>query len=228
MPRFDHPELTVDPRTLDVAPPLRAALPAMSEPVEQPVVTAPLDEPLVAVEHPNIAVIDAYHRAGWSAARSGTWIRAGAFDRLVAAVEQLPSGFGLSVFDAWRPLELQAEIYEAAYAAPGLPPGFVAPPSADPERPPPHLTGGTVDLTLSYEGRSLALGTGFDAFTPEAAATAFEDSPGMVRDLRRLLYWSMRSAGFVVLNQEWWHFEYGTRRWAALTGAPPLYGPALL
>jgi D-alanyl-D-alanine dipeptidase len=24
--------------------------------------------------------------------------------------------------------------------------------------------------------------------------------------------------GFVVLAEEWWHFEYGTRLWSALTG----------
>ena len=33
----------------------------------------------------------------------------------------------------------------------------------------------------------LALGTLFDAFTAEAATAAFEDSPGVVRELRRLL-----------------------------------------
>ena len=46
------------------------------------------------------------------------------------------------------------------------------------------------------------------------------------RDLRRWLYWSMTEAGFVVLNCEWWHFEYGTRRWGAIRGNDPLFGPA--
>ena len=36
----------------------------------------------------------------------------------------------------------------------------------------------------------------------------------------------MSSSGFVVLHCEWRHFEFGTRRWAAITGNQPRYGPA--
>ena len=36
----------------------------------------------------------------------------------------------------------------------------------------------------------------------------------------------MTETGFVVLNCEWWHFEYGTRRWGAIRGNDPLFGPA--
>ena len=102
----------------------------------------------------------------------------------------------------------------------------MAEPIADPRTPPPHLTGGTVDLTLTLDGTPLALGTGFDDFTPEAYTESLEQTPGASRELRRLLYRAMRDAGFVVLHCEWWHFEYGTRRWAAITGNHPLYGPA--
>ena len=71
-----------------------------------------------------------------------------------------------------------------------------------------------------------ALGTGFDDFTEKAAAAALENETGINRDLRRWLYWEMRSVDFIVLECEWWHFEYGTRRWAALKGETPLFGPA--
>ena len=30
--------------------------------------------------------------------------------------------------------------------------------------------------------------------------------------------------GFVIFDREWWHFEYGTRRWPAITGQPAHYG----
>ena len=53
--------------------------------------------------------------------------------------------------------------------------------------------------------------------------TGFKKSRAEFADL---LYQSMRSAGFVVLHCEWWHFEFGTRRWAAITGNQPRYGPA--
>ncbi len=36
----------------------------------------------------------------------------------------------------------------------------------------------------------------------------------------------LAAEGFVVFDGEWWHFEHGTRRWAAITGHPPRYGPA--
>jgi D-alanyl-D-alanine dipeptidase len=90
--------------------------------------------------------------------------------------------------------------------------------------PPPHSTGGTVDLTLTFEGSALALGTAFDEFSPDAHARAFEDQPGLNCDLRRMLYWSMSHEGFVGIRTEWWHFEFGTVRWAARTGVSAIYG----
>ncbi len=113
-------------------------------------------------------------------------------------------------------------------AVQSLPPGFVSEPTESPLTPPPHLTGGTVDLTLTLDGIPLSLGTSFDDFSLAARADSLEMSPSPARDLRRLLYHAMRAEGFVVLDCEWWHYEYGTRRWAALTGNEPLYGPASL
>lgn len=181
------------------------------------------DEPLVPIVHRNIQVLSVYWHAGWDAARPGAWVRTTVAERLARVAENLPHGFSLAVFDAWRPLSLQAEIYQAAYTDPGLPPGFVTPPSDDPYTPPPHLTGGAVDLTLAWNNRPLALGSEFDDFIDEAHADSYEGVPGRIRQLRRLLYWSMAEAGFVVIDCEWWHFELGTRRWAAITGAPVWY-----
>lgn len=205
----------------------QAPLPELDDP-EYPPVLASRDEVLVPVAHRRIRVLSNYWHAGWEAALPTTWLRAEALDRLAFAAESLPERLGLAVFDAWRPLDLQAELYAAAYDEPGLPAGYVAEPIADPRTPPPHLTGGTVDLTLTLDGTPLALGTGFDDFTARAGAASLEGEPGEARELRRLLYHTMRSAGFVVLHCEWWHFEFGTRRWASITGNSPLYGPAAL
>ena len=228
VPRFDHPELTSDPVLLVDAGWLPASdpLPGLIEPDSQPPVLDPRDEPLVEVLDRRLVVIDAYARAGWANARQGAWLREETLERLLRALATLPDRFGLAIFDAWRPLTLQDELYRAAYRDARLPPGFVAPASDSPTEPPPHLTGGTVDCTLTYDGRPLALGTGYDDFTPLAHAAAFEDEPGLVRELRRLLFWTMAGAGFVVLANEWWHYEFGTRRWAAITGQVPRYGQA--
>ena len=230
VPDFGQQHLSSPPTALgvdwlDVVPPV-AQLPELIEPAEFPRVVTPSTEPLVSIEHPRISVVEAYREAGWSAAQRGVWLRSSAMQRLANVADGLPHSWGLHVFDAWRPLDLQAELYTAAYADPMLPPGFVSEPNQDPQTPPPHLTGGTVDLTLTYDGIPLSLGTAFDDFTSAARADSLESSPSVARDLRRMLFWAMRTQGFVVLDCEWWHFEYGTRRWAAITDSTPLFGPA--
>lgn len=202
------------------------ALPELIEPTDQPLAEITVDEPLVPLQDRNIRTLSNYWHAGWDSARPATWCRQGVAERLAQVASSLPPRFGLAVFDAWRPLKLQAELYEVAYADPELPAGFVSEPIEDPTMPPPHLTGGTVDLTLTIDGIPLALGGGFDDFTDAAHTASLENQPGPTRDLRRMLYWSMRSVGFIVLDCEWWHFEFGTRRWAAITGGPVRYGAA--
>ena len=230
--RFDRPTYTrpaheilgafPSPQPFPTQPPL----PTLVEPNPMPRVEHPIDEPLVPIAHRRIRKLGNYFHAGWQRARPEMLLRVDASARLNQVADSLPDGFGLAVFDAWRPLDLQAELYQAAYGTPGLPDGFVSPPDEDPTTPPPHLTGGTVDLTLTFDGTPLAPGAGFDDFTDRAATAALEGTPGIDRDVRRMLYWAMRAQGFVVLDCEWWHFEFGTRRWAALTGNAPLYGPA--
>jgi D-alanyl-D-alanine dipeptidase len=79
---------------------------------------------------------------------------------------------------------------------------------------------------MTVDGAAMAPGTDFDDTTTQAFARSIEDEPGPDREIRRLLYWTMRRAGFVVFAGEWWHFEYGTRRWSGITGQPPIYGLA--
>lgn len=218
-----------DPETLEIPALDLPALPELIDPDWQEPVPVPSSgdiESMVPVEHRRIKTLPIYWHDGWEAARPDMHLRAGAMNGLIEAAEKLPERFGLAVMDAWRPLRLQQELYEVAYSNPDLPPGFVNPPSLDPTTPPPHLTGGTVDLTLTFDGHPLGLGTAFDDFTDAAYTRSFEDRPGKVRDLRRLLYHTMSSAGWVVLDNEWWHFEFGTRYWAALTGRPVRYGAA--
>lgn len=183
-------------------------------------------EPLARIGDAGIPVLHSYAKAGWRHAVDQQWLRTDVLARLKFAAAALPSGFGLAVFDGWRPLSLQRELFEAI--GPNSDPDAedpVAPPSNDPAEPPPHLTGGAVDLTLTWQGKPLALGTAFDEFTTLAMTAAFENLAGPVRTLRRLLYHTLQQQGFVVLAEEWWHFEFGTRLWSALTGQPTRYRP---
>jgi D-alanyl-D-alanine dipeptidase len=150
-------------------------------------------------------------------ARGFPLLRSEVVDRLLAAHSALPEPFGLLVLDGWRSIDFQHRLlayYEAQH--PDLAHGFVANP--DEHVLAPHTTGGAVDLTLTIDGRAVALGTDFDAFDAAAALTAFEEEPGAVRDLRRLLASCLTDAGFVPYPQEWWHWSYGEQWWAAATG----------
>jgi zinc D-Ala-D-Ala dipeptidase len=182
------------------------------------------DEPLVEVGTGSISALGSYRRGGWQHGVPRQWVRQGVGRRLGRVSASLPRGYGLAVFDAWRPLELQQELFNAGPHEFRNGAAAVAPPSDDALRPPPHLTGGAIDLTLTRHGEPLMLGTGFDEFTGNTPTLAFEQRPGAIRDLRRLLYHSMHGHGFVVLHEEWWHFEYGTRLWSALTNHPVAYG----
>jgi D-alanyl-D-alanine dipeptidase len=202
----------------------------------------PVEEPLVPVAGISPRILDRaqYHAWGLPGTLSRSWVRAGVAVRLARVVENLPVDYGLVVWDAYRPLAVQSALFhtyldELMAVHPDLPADaledaaarYVTPPSRSAVAPPPHLTGGAIDLTLgSSDGTERDLGTAFDAFVPEATTRAFEESESEIRDLRRLLYWSMRAQGFTNYSEEWWHFDFGDQFWGLVTDQPAIYGPA--
>ena len=205
------------------APPLdRDALAAIS--------VSENDEPLVILDgrRHGIVAINAYRSVGWAGTRPEIRVRAGVLDRLSAATAALPTGFGLAVYDGWRSPATIRALYSHHYG-PGstLAPGFLADPD-DESVIPPHLTGGAVDVTLTWFGRPLSLGTDFDDFTDAAAPSAppsAVEEPG--RSLRAVLAAALQRQGFIGEATEWWHFSVGDQAWALQTGAPcARYGPA--
>ncbi|MBB6048253.1 M15 family metallopeptidase [Armatimonas rosea] len=188
-------------------------------------------EPLVTlVEGPRLHLQPVYAQLGFAGASTTITLRQGALERLERALATLPETLGFLVYDGFRPLIVQqalwdwqwaevtrdyphftqAEIYEKVRH-------FVAEPNADPTKPTPHRTGGAVDLTL-FElatGAELAMGTAFDEACDATVTDWFERYPQEpLTHNRRLLYHAMTQAGFANYPNEWWHFEYGTRRWA--------------
>jgi D-alanyl-D-alanine dipeptidase len=169
---------------------------------------------------------------------SGALVRAGLAVRLLAADRLLPAGIRLRVVEGFRPLERQRQII-ASYAAelctrhPGIGPTdlerlssrFVAPLDVAP-----HVAGAAVDLTLvDARGHELDLGTDIDA-TPEGSeGRCFFGAAGIeavARQHRDLLARALTAQGLVNYPTEWWHWRYGDRYWALVTGAgTALYGP---
>ena len=155
-------------------------------------------------------------------ARAEARLRLGVVERLRAARAALPPGFDLVVLDGWRSPAFQSALREHYLSTQGeVGTEYVAAADDDDLRAG-HTTGGAVDVTLSWMGEPLAIGTDYDAFTPWAHPAAFEQ-PGAderVRDLRRLLVAVMTGAGFAPYPVEWWHWSWGEQWWAAVTGSP--------
>ncbi|HSQ54475.1 MAG TPA: serine hydrolase [Gemmata sp.] len=113
-----------------------------------------------------------------------------------------PLGYGLLVFDSYRPWHVTKMFWDAT------PPqfhNFVADPSQGSR----HNRGCAVDIGL-YDlktGKPVEMVAGFDEF----AERAFPDYPGGTsrqRWHRALLRRMMESEGFTVYEEEWWHFDY--------------------
>ncbi len=107
-------------------------------------------------------------------------------------------GFGLKIFDGYRPLSVQKMMWEI------LPDNkYVANP-ANGSR---HNRGAAVDLTLvDSNDIQLKMPTDFDDFT-EIAAHDFMDIPEDAIKNREILKTIMEKYGFVHLKSEWWHYD---------------------
>jgi D-alanyl-D-alanine dipeptidase len=88
----------------------------------------------------------------------------------------------------------------------------------------PHTTGGAVDLTLTNEkGEWLEMGTEFNASPLETAGATYTDAQNiseLAKENRKLLVSVMTEVGFVNYPTEWWHWSYGDKYWALMTGQP--------
>ncbi|MBI5707266.1 MAG: hypothetical protein HZC36_09795 [Armatimonadetes bacterium] len=203
------------------------------------------------VDCQRIWTLPAYHLQGYSSAPPEVMLREGARNALAGATKKLPDGIGFLVWDGLRNLATQQEIalrFEGSEVMLSIPHGerasvlnqYVSPvPVSEDEfflSPPPHTTGGAVDLTLCDEkGVPLDMGADFDEFGTVSWLCHYEDVDNVSdengryrQSMRRLLYWTMVEAGFAPYPWEYWHYEFGTQRAAAFHGKGVAdYGPAV-
>ncbi|HXT00198.1 MAG TPA: M15 family metallopeptidase [Elusimicrobiota bacterium] len=127
------------------------------------------------------------------------FLRRSAAARLARAAADLEKrGRRLVVYDAYRPLSVQKELWAAKPDR-----RFVA----DPARGSVHNRGGAVDVGLAdAEGRPVAMPTAFDEFSPLAAHGA-KGVPAAAAANAAELKAAMTAAGFKPLAEEWWHYE---------------------
>lgn len=95
----------------------------------------------------------------------------------------------------------------------------------------PHVAGAAVDLTLADADGPLDMGTAIDATPEMSGGRCYFGAPDIepeARALRGILARALGVAGLVNYPTEWWHWSYGDRYWALVTGArSALYGPVV-
>ena len=157
---------------------------------------------------------------------------------IIEAANNLPDGLRLQIVEGYRPLQIQREHFkhslaearkrmpsaseEEIFAEAGR---YSAPPDAP--TPPPHTTGGAVDLEIIDEA-----GERIDFFSPlelsdsRGAAMDSEDISDQAKGNRALLRSVLEPTGLTHYADEWWHWSFGDNGWALRVGAPcAIYGP---
>jgi D-alanyl-D-alanine dipeptidase len=108
-------------------------------------------------------------------------------------------GYGLKIWDAWRPPEVQTELFRLGgqtnmYLDPHVSWSL-------------HCSGTAVDATLvDKRGHELRLPTYFDEEGTKASIYTPIPDERARQNVNRLLH-AMQQAGFGMLSTEWWHFE---------------------
>lgn len=132
-----------------------------------------------------------------------TFLQRPAAEALLRAQRTLEKqGYGLLIFDAYRPWYITKIFWDAT------PPGkhdFVA----DPAKGSRHNRGCAVDLTL-YDlktGREIEMPGGYDEMS-ERSYPNYAGGTAEQRAHRDLLRRAMEKQGFHVFQVEWWHFDY--------------------
>jgi D-alanyl-D-alanine dipeptidase len=219
----------------------------MIKPYQQ-ITIAESGEPLVAIPRDQLAFVQphAYEKLGAPyGGKSPFYLRQTVCDRLLIAqtkLQDIHPGWQIQIFDAYRPIAVQQFMVDHTFLelvqVNNLIPAqlttqqhqdfltqvyeFWAVPNLDPAMPPPHSTGGAIDVTLvTNSGEIVDMGSAIDELSPRSYPNFFADSKDakaqQAYQQRQLLNQVMITAGFQRHPNEWWHFCYGDQMWAWLT-----------
>ena len=116
--------------------------------------------------------------------------------------ELKPLGYGLMIFDGYRPWSVTKLFWDIT---PNANKQFVA----DPKKGSRHNRGCAVDLTLYNlkTGKEVQMTGAYDEMT-ERSYPNYTGGTVQQRQMRNLLRTKMEAHGFTVFDVEWWHFDY--------------------
>ncbi len=111
-------------------------------------------------------------------------------------------GFGLTIFDAYRPWRITKKLWDAT---PKSKRNYVANPKEGSR----HNRGCAVDLSLheTHTGALVEMPSSFDDFSVRAHRN-FKDTTAVAVANRERLERYMVAAGFRPMSNEWWHFDF--------------------
>jgi zinc D-Ala-D-Ala dipeptidase len=141
------------------------------------------------------------HRRMYPAKTNDTYLRLPVAMGLLQVQRELNiKGYGLTIFDAYRPYSVTQKFWELIHDE-----RYVA----DPKKGSGHNRGIAVDLTIIdlQTKHELDMGTGFDNFT-DSAHHNFTALPANVLANRKLLKETMEKHGFKLFETEWWHYSW--------------------
>lgn len=161
-----------------------------------------------------------------------TLLRKTVAKRLVEAAKKLPEGLMLGVVEGWRPLYIQKRMYLSAMQRmrerhpewsdtklKRMVNVLSAP--IDPKVPPPHSTGGAVDLRLLLpDGTAADLTSPFEQMDPKCYPFEVHGLSLEAKRNRSLMKEALESVDITNYPSEFWHWSYGDQGWAYRGGHP--------
>ncbi|HXH61676.1 MAG TPA: M15 family metallopeptidase [Fimbriimonadaceae bacterium] len=165
---------------------------------------------------------------------------------LCRAAKALPKGYRLGVLEGWRPHHIQRRMYQRTWnrfkeqhpdwsdiKLRRVANRYTAP--LNDRVPPPHSTGGAVDLFLLDDAlNELDMRSPFERFDRRAFHTDAKGLSPKAQEHRRIFASALREGGLTNYPSEFWHWSHGDQGWAYRTGAdnaiygvtePPEYEP---
>lgn len=147
-------------------------------------------------------------------------------EMLSQVAQSLPDGIRLAVVEGWRPPEIQRQMHAATrerlrrehpdWTAQHLSRTanrFSAP--MDERVPPPHTTGGAVDVHLIDEhGEMLDFYSPYHLMDARGARMNARGLSAAAQRNREILRTAMEATGLTNYPSEWWHWSYGDQGWA--------------
>lgn len=201
----DTTQETPAPSTTETIP--EATVEQGTVPVTQPLIIEPADGDFVLIRDyiPDIVVDLKYATEDNFTGRviysfTEPYARYGTVKKLQTVQAMLaPLGYGLKVWDAFRPVSAQYKLWEVCPD-----PTYVANPNNGFSS---HSRGNTVDITIIRleDGSELTMPTGFDDFSAMANRD-YSDCSQEARENAVLLEAIMTACGFKGYYGEWWHY----------------------